>query len=339
MNYKRILAVGLAASMVMGSSVVAFAAEGTGTGSGSLDVVEKSDVFQVQLPTDSGTMFNYILDPTGVIKATSAEKYSGATFGEGTVFFANAATTEGGATSYSATSDAIKAVNKSTMDVQIKVKASVAAASGITMSSTDTFDSADTTAGLYLALKDSDTNNSNTAITTSGVELTSTIAALADAYETKYVDGKYVKQLEADATGFKEYSFQLTGACNPKGKWTGLTETPPTVNVVWSIADPTAPVGPQVTVSTSGAISITGLTAEQNYTSSDITAPNGSTYDSNVNPIDWNTDNWSVEEGGSITGQLGSEWMDWLIENGGNIKFTIKLSDNTTKECTVTLAK
>lgn len=64
MNYKRILAVGLAASMVMGSSVVAFAAEGTGTGSGSLDVVEKSDVFQVQLPTDSGTMFNYILDPT-----------------------------------------------------------------------------------------------------------------------------------------------------------------------------------------------------------------------------------------------------------------------------------
>lgn len=259
MNYKRILAVGLAASMVMGSSVVAFAAEGTGTGSGSLDVVEKSDVFQVELPTDSGTTFNYILDPTGVIKETNAAKYEGATFAENaTVFFANAATTEGGATSYSATSDAIKAVNKSTMDVQIKVKASVAAASGITMSSTDTFDSADTTAGLYLALKDNDTNNADTAITTSGVELTSTIAALDDAYETKYVDGKYVKQLKADATGFEEYSFQLTGTCNPNGKWTGLTETPPEVNVVWSIADPTV-TGPQITLSTNGKINITNF--------------------------------------------------------------------------------
>lgn len=259
MNYKRILAVGLAASMVMGSSVVAFAAEGTGTGSGSLDVVEKSDVFQVELPTDSGTTFNYILDPTGVIKETNAAKYEGATFAENaTVFFANAATTEGGVTSYSATSDAIKAVNKSTMDVQIKVKASVAAASGITMSSTDTFDSADTTAGLYLALKDNDTNNADTAITTSGVELTSTIAALDDAYETKYVDGKYVKQLKADATGFEEYSFQLTGTCNPNGKWTGLTETPPEVNVVWSIADPTV-TGPQITLSTNGKINITNF--------------------------------------------------------------------------------
>lgn len=259
MNYKRILAVGLAASMVMGSSVVAFAAEGTGTGSGSLDVVEKSDVFQVELPTDSGTTFNYILDPTGVIKETNAAKYEGTTFAENaTVFFANAATTEGGATSYSATSDAIKAVNKSTMDVQIKVKASVAAASGITMSSTDTFDSADTTAGLYLALKDNDTNNADTAITTSGVELTSTIAALDDAYETKYVDGKYVKQLKADATGFEEYSFQLTGTCNPNGKWTGLTETPPEVNVVWSIADPTV-TGPQITLSTNGKINITNF--------------------------------------------------------------------------------
>lgn len=259
MNYKRILAVGLAASMVMGSSVVAFGAEGTGTGSGSLDVVEKSDVFQVELPTDSGTTFNYILDPTGVIKETNAAKYEGATFAENaTVFFANAATTEGGATSYSATSDAIKAVNKSTMDVQIKVKASVAAASGITMSSTDTFDSADTTAGLYLALKDNDTNNADTAITTSGVELTSTIAALDDAYETKYVDGKYVKQLKADATGFEEYSFQLTGTCNPNGKWTGLTETPPEVNVVWSIADPTV-TGPQITLSTNGKINITNF--------------------------------------------------------------------------------
>lgn len=323
--------------MVMGSSVVAFAAEGTGTGSGSLDVVEKSDVFQVELPTVSGTTFNYILDPTGVIKETDAAKYEGATFAENaTVFFANAATTEGGATSYSATSDAIKAVNKSTMDVQIKVKASVAAASGITMSSTDTFDSADTTAGLYLALKDSDTNNADTAITTSGVELTSTIAALDDAYETKYVDGKYVKQLKADATGFEEYSFQLTGTCNPNGKWTGLTETPPEVNVVWSITDPTVPVvtGPQVTITPGGVITITGLTEETDPTDMNLidTEDNDKAYNLTSQPTTWTATGSAAE--GTIVVKLGEAWFG--LANKA-VRIQLDLKDGTTISGTTTL--
>lgn len=322
MNYKKVLAVGLTASMVMGSSVAAFAAEGGGTGSGSLDVVEQSDVFDVVLPTDSGTTFNYILDPTGVIKATNAEKYGGADFADGaTVFFANAAETEGDPASYSATSDAIKAVNKSTMDVDITVKASVAAASGITMASSSTFDSADTTASLYLALKDSDTNNSDTAITEDGVELTSTIAALDGAYETKYEDGKYIKKLKDDATGFEEYSFQLTGACNPKGEWAGLTEVPPTVDVVWSIDDPTI-TGPQVSVSATGMITMSGFTAEKNYVSATLTNSNG-TFDINAAPVDWDSSQWDAENGGTLTGQLGTVWMDSLRGGSGTLTVTV----------------
>lgn len=327
-NYKKILAAGLAVSMVMGSSVVAFAAEGSGSGSGSLDVVEKSDVFDVVLPTDSGTTFDYILDPTGVIKATEAEKYGGATFADGaTVFFANAATTEGDPATYSATSDAIKAVNKSTMDVDITVKASVAEVSGITMASSGTFDADDTSAGLYLALKDSDTNNSDTAVTADGVELTSTIAALDGAYETKYVDGKYVKQLKADATGFEEYSFQLTGACNPKGEWAGLTEEPPVVSVVWSIEDPTV-TGPQMTVSDAGLITITGLTPEQNYDSLTIENANGGPYHVNDAPVTWNEDSYDSANGGSLTCQLGETWLASL--RGVTGKAHLSLTDGTT---------
>lgn len=337
MNYKRILAAGLAVSMVMGSSVVAFAAEGTGSGTGSLDVVEKSDVFQVELPTDSGTTFNYILDPTGVIKATSAEKYGGATFADGaTVFFANAPTTEDGAVSYSATSDTIKAVNKSTMDVDISVKASVAATSGITMATSNTFDSADTTAGLYLALKDSDTNNSDTAITTDGVELTSKIAALADAYETKYVDGKYVKQLKADATGFKEYTFQLTGACNPKGQWAGLTETPPTVSVVWSITDPTAPVvtGPQVTITPGGVITITGLTEDTDPTDMNLidTEDNDKAYNLTSQPSTWTATGSAAE--GTIIVKLGEAWFGLANKE---VRIQLDLKDGSTISSTTTL--
>ena len=325
-NYKKILAAGLAVSMVMGSSVVAFAAEGSGSGSGSLDVVEKSDVFDVVLPTDSGTTFDYILDPTGVIKATEAEKYGGATFADGaTVFFANAATTEGDPATYSATSDAIKAVNKSTMDVDITVKASVAEVSGITMASSGTFDADDTSAGLYLALKDSDTNNSDTAVTADGVELTSTIAALDGAYETKYVDGKYVKQLKADATGFEEYSFQLTGACNPKGEWAGLTEEPPVVSVVWSIEDPTM-TGPRVTLSPSGEVNIVNL--EGSYTSFVL---NDGTDDWTLGGADGTWTAWDDAADAEKTFQLGDNWMSGYLA-GKTVIIKVGLPDGTTIE-------
>lgn len=325
-NYKKILAAGLAVSMVMGSSVVAFAAEGSGSGSGSLDVVEKSDVFDVVLPTDSGTTFDYILDPTGVIKATEAEKYGGATFADGaTVFFANAATTEGDPATYSATSDAIKAVNKSTMDVDITVKASVAEVSGITMASSGTFDADDTSAGLYLALKDSDTNNSDTAVTADGVELSSTIAALDDAYETKYVDGKYVKQLKTDATGFEEYSFQLTGACNPKGEWAGLTEEPPVVSVVWSIEDPTV-TGPRVTLSPSGEVNIVNL--EGSYTSFVL---NDGTDDWTLGGADGTWTAWDDAADAEKTFQLGDNWMSGYLA-GKTVIIKVGLPDGTTIE-------
>ena len=336
MNYKKFLAIGLAASMAMGSSVVAFANEGAGTGSGTLDVVQNSDVFDVVLPTSSGTTFDYILDPTGVIKATSAQKYGGATFADNTtVFFANAPTSEGGATSYSGTSDAIKAENKSTMDVDITVTATIAAASGITMATNGTFAEDDTSAKLYLALKDDDTNNSDAAITADGAKLTSKIAALDDAYETKYEDGKYVKKLKSDATGFKTYSFQLTGACNAKGNWTGLTEAPPTVSVVWSIKDPTI-TGPQITLSSSGAISITGLTAEQNYSDLKIIVPNGTEYDINAQQNQWDTS--KQEEEGIITGQLGTAWMDYLKGESGTTTVKLILTDGTEKTATATIS-
>ena len=58
-KFRKVLAAVLAGTMVLGSGVVANAAEGSGEGSGSLDVVEATDVFNVVLPTDAGDQFNY----------------------------------------------------------------------------------------------------------------------------------------------------------------------------------------------------------------------------------------------------------------------------------------
>lgn len=334
-NYKKILAAGLVVTMTMGSSVVALAedAKGTGSGTGGLDVVEQSDVFNVVLPTDSGTTFNYILDPTGVIAATNADKYGGATFAENeTLYFANAATTEGGSASYSATSDAIKVTNKSTMDVDITVTASVKEAKGITMAESSTFDADDTAAKIYLAIKDSDDANADKAVTTAGISLTSTIAALDDAYEIKYVDGAYVKELKADATGFEEYSFQLTGACNPKGEWTGLKDTPPTVDVVWSVADPTEQ-GPAVSLSESGLITISRLTEEANIAdaASDLKLGiNGEMYPINTEAATWITDEWDAVTGGTLKAQLNSPYAAF---NGETVEVSVELSDGNVITC------
>lgn len=341
MNYKKALAGVLAGTMVMGSAFTVLAADenGSTTGSGSLDIVENADVFSVVLPTipDTGdTTFNYILDPTGVIKDTDAAKYSGATFVDGkTVYFANAGTD--GTTTYSDTSDALTIENKSTMDVNVTVRATVKAVDGIKMASSGTFDATDTEAKLYLALKDKDTANSEKAITADGVELTSTIQALAGAYETKYENGKYVKKLKDSATGFKTYSFQVTGACNPNGTWNGLTDTPPEIEVVWSVTDPTV-TGPQISWAKSGdtgVITMTGLTAEQNYKSLKITLGDGSEWDINDGATTWENSNWNSEEGGDLTITMAKSWMDFIAEKAGNPTATLTLTDNTTKTISI----
>jgi len=360
-NYKKILAAGLAVSMVMGSSVAVFAAEGSGTGSGSLDVVEKSDVFKVELPTDAGTKFNYILDPTGVINETDAEKYNGATFASGdTVYFANVTETEVDGTkketvSYSKTSDAITAVNKSTMAVTIDVTAKVAAVEGITMASSTTFtpaaggnatgdatgDAAKATPQLYLAITDSDDGNDDTAIDTTGVSVSSEIAALDDAYEVKVVDGKYVKQLKADVTGFEEYSFQLTGACNADGDWAALKNTPPTIDVTWSIENTTGaaedPTGPQATLTPAGLITVSGLTSDANIADagSDIKlGVDGALYPMDATAADWIVDDWDSAEGGTLKAQLKGGYTAY---NGQEVTVSIKLTNGETITCSATL--
>ena len=95
MNFKKLLAVGLAATMVLGSSVTAFADEGSGTGSGKLEGSVSTEVFSVVLPVvaEDGSTLAFTLDPEGLIAKTSQAAYSGATFGEGTLFFKNAPAT------------------------------------------------------------------------------------------------------------------------------------------------------------------------------------------------------------------------------------------------------
>lgn len=236
-NYKRILAGVLAGTMVMGSSLVVLADNGSTTGEGQLEGTVSTDVFSVVLPTlaDPDTTFDFILDPEGLIKATSAARYNNATFGTGTLFFANTGA-DGSVTGYSNTSDELTVINKSSIPVDVSLSAAVKNATGITLTDDSTFTD-DTSASVYLAI----TDGTNTiAITDAGASVSTQIdAAPTGSYKVQWnsTDEKYEYVLADEAnTTFADYSFQLTGASNADGNWSGLEEVTPSVEVVWNVS-------------------------------------------------------------------------------------------------------
>ncbi|MCM1568347.1 MAG: hypothetical protein NC081_02740 [Roseburia sp.] len=283
-SFKKITATALTMAMIAASSMTAFAApgdedeevttptetetetetedDGTQTGSlggtGTVEGVVNKDVFAVVLPTvaEGATTFDYVMDPQGLILTTNHAKYENATFAAGaSVFFKNAKVEGATDDPYTATSDALTITNKSTLDVDVTLTATVTAVEGLTMAESATFAADDTAAKLYLALIGGEGETAQTkAITTEGTQITTKMNKAADgAYKVVYnsTDSEYVYDLTDEAkandyTGFSTYSFKLTGACNTNTgvDWEDLKDANPAVEVVWTVADPTkAPKG------------------------------------------------------------------------------------------------
>lgn len=276
-NLKKFMAVALAATMVLGSTSIAFAAddEGTGTGTGSLEGTVSTDVWQVVVPTDAGTAFNFTLDPEGLIAKTNEAKYGGNDIyqDDATVFFGNA-DADGNVVSYSNVSDAVTLVNKGTQLAKVTLSAEMSGldvdtdnTADITMATADTF--ADDTVSLYLALVDA--NDTATPITGDSTDPTTATAVIGaapeGAYEYKYdADGQaYEFALVDDLTGitFEEYSFKLTGACNTAADWSALAAAAPVVTVTWTV-EAYEPQGTAATFTTGDAVGTINYTEGEN---------------------------------------------------------------------------
>lgn len=241
-NLKKVAAITLAMTMAMGSSFSAFAEDptsGTLSGTGEVEGVVDKDIVKVILPTttDAETTYNFKLDPEGLIKATAAAKYPSATFGEGSMFFQNAAD------SYSNTSNTKEITNKSAVPVDITITATVTAGNENLKINSDSAFTDDTSTSMYLALTDTAADSPQVeAASSEGVAvLTTTMQPLADSYKISYNDSEgkyeYVLKDDADIVGdFETYEFALTGACNTSADWSQLTEIQPKVDVVWSFA-------------------------------------------------------------------------------------------------------
>ncbi|MDE6433395.1 MAG: hypothetical protein K2L07_04125 [Lachnospiraceae bacterium] len=224
-------------------------AQGNITGSGDVEGIVNKDVFKVVLPTVAAgdTTFNFILDPQGLIKDTDGSKYTNATFDAAAkgLYFANPQ--DGGSTKYMASSPALTATNKGTVDVDVTLTATADADSlkdadkgyTIGLAADDTFAN-DKTTSVYLALVSGD---QTAALTADGATITDTLAAApSDAYEvtynstsSKYEYGLTAAAQAADYTGFKSLDFNLTGACNTDADWAVAEDAAPSVNVAWTL--------------------------------------------------------------------------------------------------------
>lgn len=337
-NYMRKIAGAMAAIMVFSSSIVALAEtqQGSTTGQGDLDIVEQSDIFDVVMPvvSEDKSVFDYIIDPTGVIDKSNGEKYGpDANFEQNQRLFFYVS---GGTPNYAHESETLTVENKGSVDVDVTVTAKVNAVEGITMVNS----AADVSSGdakLYLGLVD-ETNSTTVGITTTTVSANGTVSG-ADAtdFDIKYVTdgnggGHYEKSLKSSASGFQKYEFHLEGDCSVDG-WGDLANvTLPAVTVVWTVTgEGTAAStgnGPKVTITSSGFISITGLTKARDYKSISI---GGATQ---IDNCTWDVSGWGGEggNGGKITIQLAEKWMNWLA--GKDVEVIVTLTDGSTIKAT-----
>lgn len=239
--YKKCSAFVLTAVMVVGIPMSISAEEpGQGdekTGTGEVEGTVRQDIYQVELPTATDDMFDFIIDPQGLINKTNGAAYEGKTFEEGgTLFFSRR--DEEAKTDYSSMSDAITITNKSSMAIDVSVEVSISEDSlgGIKLTDDKEFTD-DKDASLYLALTDGE---NVIPLSTDGVAMNVSVdAAPAEAYEYRYDSERelYTYGMKDDLSGveFPQYSFRLVGASNGNGDWSELTGEVPEIRVAWRI--------------------------------------------------------------------------------------------------------
>lgn len=360
MRKKRFLAVVMAASMMLGSSVSALAStyESTDkdgvtdqlTGRVSLEDVVDPEVFRVELPTVStgylATAFDFVMDPQGLIASTNGAAYKNNTSNalgvstniiadKGTLFFANT-TSNNTVSQLSSSSNALTITNKGNMDVNVELTAEVVSLNGVTMVSSNTI-SDGAAPSVYLAVKD---DNGETPIFGGKISVSASISGQDDAYVPSWnqTDG-YIMSVNG-TPDFEDYSFQLKGASGGNIKeWLKIKDDlkrgGATVNVVWTVKpdgveveDTFAPFATNTVTITQGSPANVEMTLPNDVTIAKIEfVHNGSTRT-------LATDQYSVTSTGSL--RFKTECINVLFTNSITERtYTVTFSNGKTADVTL----
>lgn len=348
----KFVAFAMAATMVVGSTVTAFAEEPvtsvdtTGTGSSEGHVEKKTiDITLPTAPTDT-TPFAFIMDPERLIAATAHERYANTiwpqTADDTGVYFNQGAKGGDGEDKnyvvYGSESIATTITNKSSHALDITVKAeAISADTDIPMVAQEGLANAED-ASLYLGLVVGEEDPS--AITKDeAAEVTVSVPGTPANYkvawngtdkyvyrqltleEYKALEGNSEKTQENYNATWATTAFNLEGAVT-SGKSITAETTAPQVKVTWSWSDPEA--GPTVTFA-NNKITVTGL--GDDITVSDVILAYG-------------TNEFSIKNNPNVTwnstfteGTLNQAWQDEL-DGQGTVTVKIKFSDDSEETAT-----
>ncbi len=233
-NFKKVLAVVLSTTMVIGGSITAFAEDaptsGSADGAGASEGHVDKEIVDVVLPTTTTTTFAYTMDPERLITATDAAKYA-----EGTVFPTTGDTgvyflTE--ANKYENTSNKVQVINKGAVDQMLTVEAQLTASEGgkdIAILS-DVPDAEATTAGLYLAAKVAKVTQ---ALSTNKATWIINLEGNDDNYVVAVKDNAYVYQKKTSGlSAWKAADIEVTGAVTD-GIAVESDTTAPKITLTW----------------------------------------------------------------------------------------------------------
>ena len=151
-----------------------------------------------------------------------------------------------------------------------------------------------------------------------------------------YADGAYKYVPKADANKWNALEISMNGKVFEKT--VDADAAAPKLEVTWAYEkDTTTAVdtsdqveyvdGPSASISKTGLITITGLTAEKNYKSMKV-----GSWDVK-NDVTWQNDSWNESTGGTLKVQLGSSWLS----SGGTLNLVVTLTDGSTINASVTL--
>lgn len=284
MRKKRFLAVVLAASMVVGNAVVASAetstqtdtytevsfnetgtpiptSQGKASGTGTLTGTTQDKVFRVVVPAQrvntEADLFDFIMDPQGLIEKTNGAKYLSGNNDTGKLISINSAPGEGstlyfvnsanGVKTLSNKSDEFKIINKSTMDVDVSVNAKVTSSVPASMSvSTDKTFAGYTKPSVYIGLiptggteKALSANEAQVATSTIGNAKKFYVTSWNSADDYTYTIPSMNGTTPESANEYKTYGFKLTGATNGKADWVNPSPVAATatVDIVYNLSE------------------------------------------------------------------------------------------------------
>lgn len=173
-------------------------------------------MLKVVLPTETEHVFDFIMDPEGLIYKTDGAAYDYSSFEEDASVFFRRSDGESDM-NYSRFSDSLTIINrgKEPIEIELTAKISPSTIDGIVLAGNEEFID-DSPASLYLALTDGET----------------TVAI--DEEEGAVIHATL--EGSSDGDEFSSYSFQLTGAVNPYADWSKLKDAKPKVTVTWKVS-------------------------------------------------------------------------------------------------------